>query len=98
MVRSGLIKLLEPFKEFIIIGEASDDEEAVAMTKKLEPDVVIIDLSMPKLSGVEATKIIRYYAKTRHSRCRQFSTVCIEQEAKASFRFIKSQGEIRFIC
>jgi DNA-binding NarL/FixJ family response regulator len=59
MVRSGLIKLLEPFKEFIIIGEASDGEEAVAMTKKLDPDVVIIDLSMPKLSGVEATKIIR---------------------------------------
>ena len=59
LVRSGLIKLLEPFKEFIIIGEASDGEEAVAMTKKLEPDVVIIDLSMPKLSGVEATKIIR---------------------------------------
>jgi DNA-binding NarL/FixJ family response regulator len=59
MVRSGLIKLLEPFKEFVIIGEASDGEEAIAMTKKLEPDVVIIDLSMPKLSGVEATKIIR---------------------------------------
>ena len=59
LVRSGLIKLLEPFKEFIIIGEASDGEEAVAMTKKLEPDVVVIDLSMPKLSGVEATKIIR---------------------------------------
>jgi DNA-binding NarL/FixJ family response regulator len=59
LVRSGLIKLLEPFKEFIIIGEASDGEEAVAMTKKLGPDVVVIDLSMPKLSGVEATKIIR---------------------------------------
>ena len=59
MVRSGLIKLLEPFKEFIIVGEASDGEEAVAMTKKLGPDVVVIDLSMPKLSGVEATKIIR---------------------------------------
>jgi len=59
LVRSGLIKLLEPFKEFIIIGEASDGEEAVAMTKKLEPDVLVIDLSMPKLSGIEATKIIR---------------------------------------
>jgi two-component system, NarL family, response regulator NreC len=59
LVRSGLIKLLEPFKEFVIIGEAGDGEEAVAMTKKLEPDVVIIDLSMPKLSGVEATKLIR---------------------------------------
>jgi two-component system, NarL family, response regulator NreC len=59
LVRSGLIKLLEPFKEFVVVGEASDGEEAVAMTKKLEPDVLIIDLSMPNLSGIEATKLIR---------------------------------------
>lgn len=59
MVRSGLIKLLEPYKEFVVVGEAGDGEEAVAMTKKLEPDIVIIDLSMPKLSGIEATKLIR---------------------------------------
>jgi two-component system, NarL family, response regulator NreC len=59
LVRSGLTKLLEPYKEFVVIGEASDGEEAVAMTKKLEPDVVVIDLSMPKMSGIEATKIIR---------------------------------------
>jgi DNA-binding NarL/FixJ family response regulator len=58
LVRSGLIKLLEPYKEFVIVGEAGDGEEAVAMTKKLEPDIVIIDLSMPVLSGVEATKLI----------------------------------------
>ena len=58
MVRSGLIKLLEPYKEFVIIGEASDGEEAVALTRKLEPDVLVIDLSMPKLSGIEATKTI----------------------------------------
>jgi two-component system, NarL family, response regulator NreC len=59
MVRSGLIKLLEPYKEFLVVGEAGDGEEAVAMTRKLEPDIVIIDLSMPKLSGIEATKLIR---------------------------------------
>ena len=59
MVRSGLIKLLEPYKEFIVVGEAGDGEEAVEMTKKLQPDIVIIDLSMPKLSGIEATKLIR---------------------------------------
>jgi two-component system response regulator NreC len=59
LVRSGLIKLLESYKEFVIVGEAGDGEEAIAMTKKLEPDVVVIDLSMPVLSGVEATKIIR---------------------------------------
>ena len=59
LVRSGLIKLLEPHKEFVVVGEAGDGAEAVALTKKLQPDVVVIDLSMPKMGGVEATKIIR---------------------------------------
>ncbi len=58
LVRSGLIKLLESFKEIIIVGEASDGEEAVAMTKKMQPDVLVIDLSMPKLSGIDATRQI----------------------------------------
>ncbi len=59
LVRSGLIKLLEPYKEFSVVGEAGDGEEAVVLTKKLMPDVVVIDLSMPKLSGMEATKLIK---------------------------------------
>jgi two-component system, NarL family, response regulator NreC len=59
MIRSGLMKLLESYKEFVIVGEAGDGEEAVKLTKKLEPDVVIVDISMPKLSGIEATKLIR---------------------------------------
>lgn len=59
LVRSGIIKLLEPYKEFTIIGEAGDGQEAVELTKKLKPDVVVIDLSMPILTGVEATKQIR---------------------------------------
>ena len=58
LVRSGLIKLLESYKDFVVIGEAKDGEEAVAMTRKLKPDIAIIDISMPKLSGIEATKII----------------------------------------
>ena len=49
MVRSGLIKLLEPYKEFAVVGEAGNGEETVEMTKQLQPDIVIIDLSMPKL-------------------------------------------------
>ncbi|RPI04279.1 MAG: DNA-binding response regulator [Ignavibacteriae bacterium] len=59
MVRSGLIRLLESYKEFTVIGEAGDGEEAVEMTRAMKPDIVIIDLSMPKLSGIEATKLIR---------------------------------------
>lgn len=59
LVRSGLIKLLESYKEFATVGEASDGDQAIAMTMELKPDVVVIDLSMPKVSGIEATRIIR---------------------------------------
>jgi DNA-binding NarL/FixJ family response regulator len=58
LVRSGLTKLLEPNKEFVVVGEAEDGEQAVALVKKLTPDVLIIDLSMPRQNGIEATKII----------------------------------------
>ncbi len=59
LVRSGLIKLFEPYKEFSIIGEANDGEEAVALTLKLHPEVVVLDVSMPKVNGIEATKQIK---------------------------------------
>jgi DNA-binding NarL/FixJ family response regulator len=59
LVRSGLIKLLETYKDLTVIGEAGDGSEAVEKTRKLNPDVLVIDLSMPKLSGIEATKIVR---------------------------------------
>jgi two-component system response regulator NreC len=59
LVRSGLLKLLETYKDLVVVGEAGDGFEAIERTKSLNPDVLIIDLSMPKLSGIEATKIIR---------------------------------------
>jgi two-component system, NarL family, response regulator NreC len=59
LVRSGLMKLLETYKDLTVVGEAGDGLEAIEKTKALKPDVLIIDLSMPKLSGVEATKIVR---------------------------------------
>jgi two-component system response regulator NreC len=58
LIRSGIVTLLQSYKDFEIVGEAQDGEEAVEKTKILKPDVLIIDLSMPKLSGIEATGII----------------------------------------
>jgi DNA-binding NarL/FixJ family response regulator len=66
VVRLGISALLSTVPEFDVVGQASDGEEAVAAVKKLGPDVVVLDLEMPKMSGVEAAKIIKLgFPKTK---------------------------------
>ncbi len=54
--RDGLRRLLESEPGFEVIGEASDGDEAVAMARSLTPDVMLLDLSMPRLTGLGALK------------------------------------------
>ena len=58
IVREGLVKLLEARPDFTVVGEASDGEEAVQMVLEKQPDVVIMDIWMPRLSGIDATRRI----------------------------------------
>jgi DNA-binding NarL/FixJ family response regulator len=57
MMREGLRALLEK-AEVDVVGEASDGHQAVAETKRLHPDVVVMDVAMPKLNGIDATRRI----------------------------------------
>jgi len=59
VVRQGTRQLLEREQDLEVIGEAGDGEEAVRLASQLKPDVIIMDVAMPKLSGVEATKRIK---------------------------------------
>jgi len=59
LLRQALRNVLERQSDFEVIAEASDGEEAVKLATELIPDVVIIDISMPKLNGLEATKKIK---------------------------------------
>jgi DNA-binding NarL/FixJ family response regulator len=58
LVREGLRMLLELEKDLQIVGEAEDGRQAVALVKKLRPAVVLMDIAMPLLNGLEATRQI----------------------------------------
>ncbi len=59
VVRRGLRGFLELDPELEVVGEASNGEEAMDMARRLEPDVVLMDLLMPVMDGIEATRVIR---------------------------------------
>ena len=59
IVRQGLAKLLEAEPHIKVVGEAQDGREAVSKGQKLNPDIVIMDIAMPLLNGIEATRQIK---------------------------------------
>jgi two-component system response regulator NreC len=65
LVRQGLRKILEEQPDWEVIGEASDGREAVRGTAALQPEVAVLDISMPLLNGIEATRQI----------CRRFPAI-----------------------
>ena len=59
IVRKGLLSILEDEADLEVVGEAEDGREAIDRTKQLRPDVLVIDISMPLLTGLEATRQIK---------------------------------------
>ncbi len=67
LVRAGFRLVLESQADFQVVGEASDGEEAVAVARRVRPDVVLMDVRMPGLDGIEATSRI---LESRPTECR----------------------------
>jgi len=59
LFRKGLRMVLEAEEDIMVVAEAADGEQAVARVEELAPDVVLMDVRMPRLGGIEATRIIR---------------------------------------
>jgi DNA-binding NarL/FixJ family response regulator len=66
LVRAGLVTILRSDPEIEVVGQAADGEEAVAVVRRTGPDVVLLDVRMPRVDGLEATRRIR--AETRPTR------------------------------
>ena len=58
-IRRGVQTILHPFPEWEFCGEAENGKEAIRMADELKPEVIIMDISMPELNGIEATRAIR---------------------------------------
>lgn len=59
VVRQGFTMFLKAFDEFLLVGEASNGEEAVRRCAEFSPDVILMDMVMPKMTGAEAISVIR---------------------------------------
>jgi DNA-binding NarL/FixJ family response regulator len=101
MVREGLKALINAHADLEVIGEAGDGRSAVQQAKELQPDIVVIDVSMPKMNGQEATSKIlevcpqvKVLALTRHT-----DTGFIQQlfRAGASGYVLKQSAAARLI-
>ncbi len=62
LVRKGIMAMLESESDLEVIGEANDGKEALELSKKLNPDLLIIDIRMPEMNGIEATSKLHEYS------------------------------------
>ncbi len=76
VVRQTLKGILQPYQNVEIVGEASDGEEALAKACQLQPSVVVMDIIMPRLDGIAATRLIK-------NACPQMAIVGLSLHAKS---------------
>ena len=86
VMRTGLRLVLERQSDFQVVGEASDGREAVAMAQKLAPDVLVMDIGMPNLNGIEAARQLAAAAPQTGDRDSQHAFRRILRAARAQGR------------
>jgi DNA-binding NarL/FixJ family response regulator len=58
-VRESLRSLLAPYDDIEIVGEASDGEEAIIQVASCQPEIILMDINMPRMNGIQATNVIK---------------------------------------
>ena len=86
LVRVGLRKILESEPQTTVVGEAGDGQDAVAAARRLRPDVVLMDIRMPVLDGIEATRRILADAATEAVRILVLTTFDLDEYVYAALQ------------
>jgi len=60
MLRRGIRRLVESEVAFQVVGEARDGREAIQKARELRPDLILLDISMPQMNGLDAARIVRH--------------------------------------
>jgi len=85
-VRAGFRLILESEPDFEVVGEAANGAEAVALTKQLDPDVVLMDIQMPEMNGLEATAQIAALGRSETSRVLVLTTFEVDEYVYEALR------------
>ena len=86
LVRAGFRMILEVEDDLEIVGEATDGAKAVEMTRELEPDVVLMDIRMPEMDGIEATRLITSAGEDRSPRVLMLTTFDLNEYVYEALR------------
>ena len=86
LVRAGFRLILESESDFEVVGEAGNGAEAVELTKKLDPDVVLMDVQMPEMNGLEATRRIAALGRKETSRVLVLTTFEVDEYVYEALR------------
>lgn len=81
-----LLQILQSDPEIVVVGQARNGQEGVWLAEHLKPDVITMDINMPKLDGIEATKLIMQNCPTRII----IVSACNQKESKAAFEAVKA--------
>jgi len=84
LVRDGLMKILEACTDIQVVGEASNGLEVLKKVSELKPDVVLLDISMPKLSGLEAARRIK-----KDSRSTKIIILSMHEEQEYALKMVR---------